>query len=64
MEQDFVSKLNQLEDKWQQKWQEEQVFEPEPDDREKFFITVAYPYPSGGMHVGHARTDLLPDVFA
>ncbi|MFB6167192.1 MAG: leucine--tRNA ligase, partial [Candidatus Nanohaloarchaea archaeon] len=60
----FVSKLNRFEDRWQQKWQEERVFEPEPDDRDKFFITVAYPYPSGGMHVGHARTDLLPDVFA
>lgn len=64
MEDDFVSKLNQLEDRWQQVWREEKIFEPEPDDRDKFFITVAYPYPSGGMHVGHARTDLLPDVFA
>ncbi|MFB6190079.1 MAG: leucine--tRNA ligase [Candidatus Nanohaloarchaea archaeon] len=64
MEDDFVSKLNALEDKWQEKWSEKGIFEPEPDDRDKFFITVAYPYPSGGMHVGHARTDLLPDVFA
>lgn len=30
--------------------------------RPKFYITVAYPYPSGGMHVGHGRTYTVPDV--
>jgi leucyl-tRNA synthetase len=28
------------------------------------FITVPYPYPSGGMHIGHARTYTVPDVYA
>ena len=26
--------------------------------------TVAYPYPSGAMHVGHGRTYIVPDVIA
>lgn len=30
----------------------------------KLFINVAFPYPSGGMHVGHGRTYLVPDVIA
>jgi len=33
-------------------------------DEEPTFITVPYPYPSGGMHIGHARTYTVPDVYA
>lgn len=64
MSQDFSDQLNEYEEKWQRKWQEEEIFEPDPSNDEKFFITVAYPYPSGGMHLGHVRTFTLPDVFA
>ncbi|MEA5388875.1 leucine--tRNA ligase [Haloarculaceae archaeon H-GB2-1] len=35
-----------------------------PDDEEATFITVPYPYPSGGMHIGHSRTYTVPDVYA
>jgi leucyl-tRNA synthetase len=42
----------------------EHVFEANPSDRSKFYITVAYPYPSGAMHVGHGRTYIVPDVIA
>ena len=44
------------------KW--EHVFEVNPSDRKKLYITVAYPYPSGAMHVGHGRTYIAPDVIA
>lgn len=64
MSQDFSDKLNEYEEKWQQKWEENGLFEPDPSEDDKFFITVAYPYPSGGMHLGHVRTFTLPDVFA
>jgi len=50
--------------KWQNRWEEERVYEAKPDERKKFFITVAWPYPSGPMHVGHARTYTFPDVIA
>ncbi|PSH01812.1 MAG: leucine--tRNA ligase, partial [Nanohaloarchaea archaeon SW_10_44_10] len=64
MSQDFADKLNSIESKWQERWDEEKIFEPDPNNDDKFFITVAYPYPSGGMHIGHVSTYTLPDVFA
>jgi len=46
-------------------WEEAGLFEADPDEeREAVFITVPYPYPSGSMHVGHARTYLVPDIYA
>jgi leucyl-tRNA synthetase len=53
-----------METKWQRKWQEAKLFHSNPDDRKKLFLTVAYPYPSGAMHVGHGRTYTVPDVYA
>ena len=62
--QEFNSELTKIEEKWQNKWEEKELFQPEPSEKDKFYITVAYPYPSGGMHIGHIRTYMLPDVFA
>lgn len=42
----------------------EKAFHTSPSDKEKFYLTVAYPYPSGAMHVGHGRTYIAPDVIA
>lgn len=42
----------------------EHAFEIDPEDKEKYYLTVAYPYPSGAMHVGHGRTYIIPDVIA
>lgn len=53
-----------IEEKWQKKWRETRLFEADPDSRDKMFITVAYPYPSGAMHIGHGRTYTVPDVYA
>ncbi len=54
-----------IEDRWRRRWDEEGRYEADPDpDAETTFITVAYPYPSGGMHIGHARTYTVPDVYA
>ncbi len=55
---------NDIEKKWQKKWAESHLFESNPDNREKIFLTVAYPYPSGAMHIGHGRTYTVPDVYA
>jgi len=54
--------LQEFERDADKKW--EHVFEVNPKDQKKLYITVAYPYPSGAMHVGHGRTYIVPDVIA
>ncbi|MFC2162736.1 leucine--tRNA ligase [Candidatus Altiarchaeota archaeon] len=58
------SDFSAIQEKWLGRWSEEKAFASDPDDRESFYLTVAYPYPSGGMHIGHARTYTVPDVIA
>ena len=56
-----------LEARWRERWAESGRYEADPDGRdpeESTFVTVPYPYPSGGMHIGHARTYTVPDVYA
>ena len=59
----------ELEPRWRERWAEEGRYEADPADAtdgddDPTFITVPYPYPSGGMHIGHARTYTVPDVYA
>ena len=46
-----------IEQKWQQKWEEEKVFSAKDDfSKPKFYGLIEFPYPSGaGMHVGHIK---------
>ncbi|MFB6161165.1 MAG: leucine--tRNA ligase, partial [Haloferacaceae archaeon] len=54
-----------VESKWRDRWAERGRYEADPgDDPDPTFITVPYPYPSGGMHLGHCRTYTVPDVYA
>ncbi|HII14770.1 MAG TPA: leucine--tRNA ligase [Nanoarchaeota archaeon] len=54
-----------IQDKWQKKWKESKLFEAEIDrKKEKFFITVPYPYISGSLHIGHARVVTEADVYS
>ena len=54
-----------VERKWQKKWLEAGIFEPEPDSgRKKFFITVPWPYTNSSLHVGHGRTYTTADIIA
>jgi leucyl-tRNA synthetase len=53
-----------IEKKWRQKWIDAKQFESDPNDKEKKFITVAYPYPNSPQHIGHGRTYTLADVHA
>ncbi|MHA1974740.1 MAG: leucine--tRNA ligase [Candidatus Hodarchaeales archaeon] len=61
---DFFETLRKIERKWQRKWFEEDIFKGEIDQkRPKYFVTIPYPYATGALHVGHARTYTLGDVF-
>ena len=55
-----------VEKKWQDKWQEEKVFQAiNNSDKEKYYILVEFPYPSGsGLHVGHVRSYTALDAYA
>ncbi|MDD5022824.1 MAG: class I tRNA ligase family protein, partial [Candidatus ainarchaeum sp.] len=53
-----------IDKKWQNKWFEGRVFEPESSKKEKFFFTIPYPYVSGALHVGHGRTYTNGDIIA
>ncbi|MHC1579722.1 MAG: leucine--tRNA ligase [Candidatus Alkanophagales archaeon] len=54
-----------VERKWQRRWREDGIYEAHVRDGvPKFYVNVAYPYPSGAMHVGHGRTYRVPDDIA
>jgi len=64
-EAELISKLREIERKWQRRWEEAGIFEADPDpQRPKFYLTVAYPYPNSPQHVGHGRTYGLTDAYA
>jgi len=55
----------EIERKWQKRWMEDRIFEPEVNkERKKFFLTVPYPYMSGSLHIGHGRTFTIGDIIA
>ncbi len=61
---EYITWLNTIADKWRRKWTEEKVFEVSPSNKPKFFLTAAFPYPNGMMHLGHARTYTATDIYA
>ncbi len=63
-EEGFIEWLKCVADKWSRKWFEERVYEPEPFQGPKFFVTAAFMYPNGPAHAGHARTYVVADVLA
>jgi len=56
--------FKQIEEKWQKAWEKARIFEADPDERQKFFLTVPYPYLNGNLHAGHTRTFTIGDAFA
>ncbi len=54
----------EIESKWQRRWHEARIFDAEPVEGKKFFITVPYPYTSGPLHIGHGRTYTIGDIIA
>ena len=53
-----------VEQKWQEKWVKEKIYETQKNKQKKFFIHFAYPGVSGYLHVGHMRGFTYCDIIA
>jgi leucyl-tRNA synthetase len=54
-----------VERKWQQRWDEQGIFRASEDpSRQKYYVLVMLPYPSGDLHIGHGKNYTLGDAIA
>lgn len=61
---------NQIEPKWQKKWQEDKLYAVDLDlpagrqgkPGKKYYLLVEFTYPSGDLHIGHWFAFAVPDV--
>ena len=58
-------KYKSLERKWRDRWEDEGIFEADPErGKPKKFTTFPFPYMNGPLHLGHAFTSSRCDVYA
>ncbi len=56
--------IREIERKWQRFWDEKGVFKTNPNPKKKYYVLEMFLYPSGDMHLGHARNYCIGDCVA
>ncbi|MCL4383124.1 MAG: leucine--tRNA ligase [Candidatus Marsarchaeota archaeon] len=54
----------EIEEKWQNQWAENKLFEPEVSENKSLLVTAAFPYVNMPQTIGHLRTYGTTDVYA
>ncbi len=55
----------EIEKKWQEKWRTDGLYDIGERDqtKEKEYVLVEWPYPSGNLHIGHWHAFAVPDIY-
>jgi leucyl-tRNA synthetase len=57
--------FKEIQEKWQKKWVDKDIFKSVIDsNKKKFYCLEMFPYPSGYMHMGHVRNYSIGDCFS
>lgn len=55
----------EVEKKWQKAWEEARLYAVDTKEaKDKAYLLVEFPYPSGDLHVGHWFAFAVPDIYA
>ncbi len=56
--------IQKIEAKWRKKWEKSNIFESEPNNKSKYFLTFPYPYINAAPHIGHSYSATRGDMMA